>query len=249
MKSRKIICALLGTLLLLLLGSRLPEMTGSILDNSAMGKPKYAPMTSVKLELGVKPQVDPARMLQRLALERNMQTYPVTEKDTTMTESEIYKAVEDHMNPHVESGFFRWFQDSSRSAEPYLAVDPSDPDNYAVIWAVDFAAQEEPYHNLFLHVDDATGNILMMDYYSDEYLYPPEQQRYCFESWINDFFKPLGLIGTQYVQSLQVRTEEYHSEPDSMTVRYSFQEIQYGLVQVAFTLNPNGFYISISGSP
>jgi len=143
--------------------------------------------------------------------------------------------------------FFQWFDYTQQTAEPQLAMDPEDSDNYAIIWIVDYA-RKEPYHNLFLHVDDATGAILKIDYYTHENLYPPEEQRFLFEEWTEGFFSGLGLeMNSEYMQSLEIHTKEEKAK-DAMTFRYHIQEIQYGLVTVSFTVKPGGFYISFSGS-
>jgi len=98
------------------------------------------------------------------------------------------------------------------------------------------------------YVDDATGAILKIDYYTHENLYPPEEQRFLFEEWTEGFFSGLGLeMNSEYMQSLEIHTKEEKAK-DAMTFRYHIQEIQYGLVTVSFTVKPGGFYISFSGS-
>lgn len=236
---------LLLTAALLILVACLPGITGCCMDIMIHGKANTAPITQIELQMGSRTEIDPGRMFQRLALERNMQTIPVTSREATMTEEQVFSAVEEQMENY---GFFRWFDYTQRTAEPQLAIDPEDSDNYAIIWVVDYA-RKEPYHNLFLHVDDATGSILKIDYYTHEELYPAEEQRDIFEEWTNTYFERLGLgMDSEYVRSLEVSWTEQNSEKDSMRVNCYMQEIQYGLVTVSFTVKPGGFYISFSGS-
>lgn len=244
MKHKKIGSLLLVTAALLFLIACLPGLVGGVLDLLTLGKPDTAPMGHIELQMGTQTEIEPGRMFQRLALERNMQTIPVTDREATMTKDQVFSAVEEQMEDY---DFFQWFDYTQRTAEPQLAIDPEDSDNYAIIWVVDYASKE-PYHNLFLHVDDTTGAILKIDYYTHEELYPPEEQRHIFEGWVTTYFDRLGMgVDSEFMESLEVRTEETVNK-DSMTVRYHLQEIQYGLVTVSFTVKPGGFYISFSGS-
>jgi len=235
---------LVVTLTVLILIACLPGLVGICMDVLILKKTETAPITPIELNLGAAEVIEPGRMFQKLALERNMQLIPVTQREATKTSEEIYEAVEEQMELLT---FFQWFDYTKHTAEPHLAMDPEDSDNYAIIWVVDYASKE-PYHNLFLHVDDATGVILKIDYYTHEILYPAEKQRNLFEGWTTTYFERLGLsMSSDYMQSLEVRTEET-VEKDSMCVIYHIQEIQYGLVTVSFTVKPGGFYISFSGS-
>lgn len=244
MKDRKTGAIALLTLLLLLLVACLPGIVGGCMDLVTLEKADTAPIGHIELQLGTREEIDPGRMFQKLALERNMQMIPVTDREAAMTKDQVFSAVEEQMG---EFEFFQWFDYTQRTAEPHLAMDPEDSDNYAILWVVDYASKE-PYHNLFLHVDDASGAILKIDYYTHEELYPAQEQRDIFEGWTTTYFEQLGLgMTSDYVQSLEVRTEE-RNEKDSMAVHYHLQEIQYGLVTVSFTVKPGGFYISFSGS-
>lgn len=245
MNHKKIGIILLLTLAVLILVACLPGLVGICMDFVTLKKPDTAPINAIELNLGTAEAVDPGRMFQKLALERNMQLIPVTSREATMTKEQVFSAVEEQMG---EYDFFQWFDYTQRTAEPQLAMDPEDSDNYAIIWVVDYASKE-PYHNLFLHVDDTTGAILKIDYYTHEELYPAEKQRYIFEDWTNTYFERLGLgMDSEYVRSLDVSWTEQNSENDSMWVNCYMQEIQYGLVTVSFTVKPGGFYISFSGS-
>lgn len=244
MEHRKIGWVLPVTAAILLLVACLPGIVGGCMDFWTLQKPDTAPIGHVELQLDSRGEMDPGRMFQKLALERNMQLIPVTNREATMTKDQVFSAVEEQMEDY---DFFQWFDYTQRTAEPQLAMDPEDSDNYAIIWVVDYA-RKEPYHNLFFHVDDTTGSILKIDYYTHEALYPAEEQRFLFENWCEAYFSRLGLsMDSEYMKSLEVRTEQTGGK-DSMAVRYHIQEIQYGLVTVSFTVKPGGFYISFSGS-
>ena len=236
---------LTATLAVLILVACLPGLVGICMDVLTREKPDTAPITPVELNLGTEEVIDPARMFQKLALERYAQLIPVTEREAAKSAEEIYAAVEEQME---QLSFFQWFDYTKRTAEPHLAMDPEDSDNYAIIWVVDYASKE-PYHNLFLHVDDATGAILKIDYYTHETLYPPVEQRYLFEEWCGAYFNRLGLgMDSEYIQALDPSTSVSNPEKDSMRVSYHLQEIQYGIVTVSFTVKPGGFFISFTGS-
>ena len=236
---------LVVTLTVLILVACLPGLVGICMDVLILKKPETAPITPIELNLGTEDTIDPGRMFQKLALERNMQLIPVTQREATKTPEEIYEAVEEQMKLLT---FFQWFDYTKRTAEPHLALDPEDSDNYAIIWVVDYASKE-PYHNLFLHVDDATGAILKIDYYTHENLYPQKEQHYLFEEWCSVYFDWLGLgMSSEYVQSLDVSWSELNPEKDSTRITCHMQEIQYGIVNVSFTVKPGGFFISFTGT-
>lgn len=236
---------LVVTLTVLILIACLPGLVGICMDVLILKKPETAPITPIELNLGTAEVIEPGRMFQKLALERNMQLIPVTQREATQTPEEIFEAVEEQMELLT---FFQWFDYTKRTAEPHLAMDPEDSDNYAIIWVVDYASKE-PYHNLFFHVDDATGAILKIDYYTHESLYPPKEQRYLFEEWCSVYFDRLGLgMSSEYVQSLDVSWSESNPEKDSTRVTCRMQEIQYGIVNVSFTVKPGGFFISFTGT-
>ena len=237
--------SLVVTLSVLILIACLPGLVGTCMDVLILKKPETAPITPIELNLGTAEVIEPGRMFQKLALERNMQLIPVTQREATKTTEEIFEAVEEQM---ALLTFFQWFDYTKRTAEPHLAMDPEDSDNYAIIWVVDYASKE-PYHNLFFHVDDATGAILKIDYYTHESLYPPKEQRYLFEEWCSVYFDRLGLgMSSEYVQSLDVSWSESNPEKDSTRVTCHMQEIQYGIVNVSFTVKPGGFFISFTGT-
>lgn len=245
MRSRKIAFSLLLTTLLLIGIGCLPGITGAFFDLFTLNRPEVSPIQQVQLHMGSQPEVNPGRMFQYLALERDMQTIPISPDEATMRPEQVYQSVEAHMDMY---SFFSWFDVSKQTAEPYLAIDPTDPDYYGIIWVVDYARKEDTYHNLFVHVEDSTGKILKIDYYTEEFLFPPNEQRYLFEEWTSSYFQELGLSSdSEYIQSLESWTEDLHND-DSMTMIYHFQEIEFGLVSVSFTVNPNGFFISIAGS-
>ena len=236
---------LVVTLTVLILVACLPGLVGICMDVLILKKPETAPITPIELNLGTEDAIDPGRMFQKLALERNMQLIPVTQREATKTSEEIYEAVEEQMELLT---FFQWFDYTKRTAEPHLALDPEDSDNYAIIWVVDYASKE-PYHNLFFHVDDTTGAILKIDYYTHETLYPVPEQRHIFEEWTSTYFERLGLgMDSEYVQSLEVYWTEEKTEKDSTRVTCRMQEIQYGIVNVSFTVKPGGFFISFTGT-
>ena len=245
MNRKRTVQILVVTLTALILIACLPGLVGICMDVLILKKTETAPITPIELNLGTAEVIEPGRMFQKLALERNMQLIPVTQREATQTPEEIYEAVEEQMELLT---FFQWFDYTKRTAEPHLAMDPEDSDNYAIIWVVDYASKE-PYHNLFLHVDDATGAILKIDYYTHESLYPPKEQRYLFEEWCSVYFDRLALgMSSEYVQSLDVTWSESNPEKDSTRVTCHMQEIQYGIVNVSFTVKPGGFFISFTGT-
>ena len=120
---------LVATLTVLILVAFLPGLVGTCMDVLILKKTETAPITPIELNLGAAEVIEPGRMFQTLALERNMQLIPVTQREATQTPEEIYEAVEEQMELLT---FFQWFDYTKRTAEPHLAMDPEDSDNYAI---------------------------------------------------------------------------------------------------------------------
>ena len=146
--------------LLLLAGmALLPTGIGWISDWLTNERPGTAPVQSVKLALGDDRTDEPGYMMRKMALECRMTTIPVEPAQASMSEEAVYTAAREAMEAYIDAEMFEWFDYSFFHAEPYLGIDPMDKNNNTVFWGVSFVNEADPYHFLFLHIDDETGKI------------------------------------------------------------------------------------------
>lgn len=253
MNKLKTVTVLLLTVLLIAALALLPQAVASVSDTMANEKPGTASMQSVELKFGTDDQ-QPGYMMRKLALEQWMTTVPITADGTSMTEEEVYAAAEAGMEPYLEAGIFEWFDVSYRAAEPYFGLDPYDKSNYMVFWGVTLVNESAPYQSLFLHIDDETGKILCINYetYADDRFnyYDPENHRLMMEGFVDAYYSPLELTQAdlaEYKDLLGTGVEELDLTDDVTAVRYSFDDAQYGEINVEFYIIPSGFYVYFPG--
>lgn len=253
MNKLKTVTVLLLTVLLIAALALLPQAVASVSDTMANEKPGTASIQSIELELRGDDQ-QPGYMMRKLALEQWMTTVPIKSDEASMTEDEVYAAVEAGMEPYVQANIFEWFDFTYRAAEPYFGLDPYDKSNYMVFWGVTLVNESAPYQSLFLHIDDETGKILCIKYetYADDRFnyYYPEKQRLMMEGFVDAFLSPLELTQAdlaEYKDLLGTGVEELDLTDDVTAVQYTFDDAQYGEIHVEFYIIPSGFYVYFPG--
>lgn len=241
---------LLLTVLLIAALALLPQAVAGLSDFLGNEKPGSATMQSVELAFDVNWIEEPGYMMRKLALEQNMSTVPIAPEQAAMTEEEVLTAAQDAMTPYMEAGVFDWFEYTFSSVEPYLAVDPGDKNNNSIFWSVAFVREEKPYQSLFLHLDDETGCILFLSYETygpDRFnYYYPENQRLMMEGLVDSFLEPLKLTASQlseYDNLEGCAVAEQKMTDDVTCVRYTYEDAQYGTIDVAFLISPEGLHI------
>lgn len=229
----------------------LPNVIAGISDFLSNGKPGTAAIEPVELTVYSNRTDEPGYMMRKLALYQTMTTIPISPDQAKMSEEEVLTAAIDGMTLYMEANMFEWFEYHYSSAEPYIGIDPGDKSKNMIFWAVTFAVKKDPYHNLFLHIDDETGKILYMKYETDgpdrfNYYYP-DNQRLMMEGFVDSFFRPLNLVSHQlseYKNLVSQNVAERKLTDDVTCVRYTFEDSEYGIIIVEFTISPKGFLVS-----
>lgn len=247
--------AILLALLLIAGMAMLPRGIAGISDLLTNEKTGMASMHTVELDFYSAKKDEPGYMMRKLALEQRMTTVPIKPKQAKMTEEEVLTAAFEGMTPYVEAKMFSWFDFSFSGAEPYLGIDPEDKNNNTIFWGVSFVAEGKPYQNLFLHIDDETGKILYINYGTDgpdKYTYYyPDNQRSLMEGFTDSFFSPLNLLSEHLDEyknlTSQNRTERKLTD-DVTCLLYTFEDKQYGIINVEFYITPAGFWVNYPAS-
>lgn len=247
----KAVFAVLLSLILITGLALLPRGIAGISDFLSNGKPGTASMNTVELTVYSDQTDEPGYMMRKLALYQNMTTIPISQDQAKMSEEEVFTAAIDGMALYMEANMFEWFEYHYSSAEPYIGIDPADKSKNMIFWAVTFAVKNDPYHQLFLHIDDETGKILYIEYETDgpdqfNYYYP-DNQRLMMEGFVDSFFRPLNLVSHQlseYKNLVSQNIMERKLTDDVTCVRYTFEDSKYGVIIVEFLISPKGFIVS-----
>lgn len=225
----------------------MPQTVSGVSDIIGNKKPGTAPMQSVELALSSDRMEEPGYMMRKLALEHGMNTVPILPEQATLTEEEAIHAAMDGMMVYVEAKLFEWFEYELVDAQPYLGVDPEDKSNNSIIWGVNFFKKGEPYNNLFLHVDDETGKIIFISYetYGEDQnrYYDPEDRRLMMEGFVDSFLGPLNLTQLSEYENLDSECVPEMLSPKEVSVRYTFEDAHYGIINLEFVIYPFGFYV------
>lgn len=243
MRKLKLPLFLLLVAALITAGAFLPQITGAVMDQMRNGAVSTAPIQSVELQFRGGSALE--NMMKKLAMESRMTTIPITGKEATMTEDEVYAAVEECMDMYVSNKIFSWFEETYRTAEPYLAINPNNTEKFGIFWAVNIVREDDPYHNLFLHLDDETGRITYLDYvtYDPNSSFYPEDQSYVVNTLASIYFEQLGLTDLAEPFTSQDVAVDATVSNDIQCLRYTFLDTEYGELAIEFYCKPKGFYI------
>lgn len=245
MKKLKSALLILLTAALIVCGAVLPGAASAAMDHMDSQNPGSAQIQSVQLQFDGSDPSEP--LIRKLAIRSQMDTIPITASGAAMTEDEVFSAVESCMDMYVSNGIFSWFEDTYRTAEPYLAINPNDTDEYYVFWAVHIVREDDLYNNLFLHLDDESGKILYLDYvtYDPDRSFFPEDQAYALDALTGIYFEQLGL-SEMADPSLSTDVTVYDNidgADDVWSRRYTFRDSESQGFTIEFYVKPKGFYI------
>lgn len=243
MNKLKSLLIFLLTAILLITGAFLPNITAAMADQVRNGKVNTAPIQSVQLEFGSEKPTD--SMIRKLAIRSRMNTLPIAPGDASMTEEEVFAAAESCMEQYISAGIFSWFEETHRMAEPHLAINPYNTDEFYIFWAVNFVGENDPYSNLFLHLDDETGRILYIDYvtYDPDRAYLSKEQSQVIDAFSQLYFDQLDLMEAADPTSSKTVTVTKEMSKDVWCRRYSFTDTGYGAFTLEFYVKPKGFYL------
>lgn len=252
---RKLIPAISALLAAALIaaGAFLPQITAFLMDQAEKGRTGSAPIQSVELNLRDETAAEYAA--QRLAMESHMYAVPIDLQVASMTEEEVYAAVEENMKDYEAAGIFDWFPYTSRSAEPYMGIDAGNISQTGVFWGVTYVNEKSPYQYLFVHIDDETGKIYFLNYedYGKESAYSetsPEytaQMNYILDNFTRIFFYQLGLAEVRQYYDSEGLVEQEEVDGDVHLRRYRMGDAEYGEITIEFYANPAGFHLYYFG--
>ena len=249
MRNMKTSLLILLTVLMLVLFASLPVIAASVQDSVTGNSAGFREMQTLKLDFGAAKETLP--MMGKLAMLGNMEIIDIDPSQATMTEEEVFQAVEARMRDYEEAGIFQWFDVSVRGALPRLGIDLNDPSNFLVFWTVSFSSKDGDTRSLVVEIDDETGNILYIcnavyESFSMDGVW--ERNSAVMTDFTDIYFSQLGMTEEkEYAQSTKTGYEYLERDGGVSQALFSFGDAVYGEVNVEFYVEgTGGFYLFFS---
>ena len=216
------------TILLLLLGGGMPWIVSAVQDNALLHHSGYCDIDAIQLDFSERSMADKLSLLSR------SQPVDITHTQATMTQEEVFAAVEREMAQYEDAGIFQWFEITRRTAQPKLGIDVNDVNHYLVYWTVTYINKKDPSRSLVVDLDDESGKILSIRYevydtYSMDGVW--ERNRATMDAFTEIYFSQLDLTPRDY--------EYFERDGGVSSALYHFEEFAIEF----FAEGAGGFYL------
>ena len=213
---------------LLLLGAAMPWIVGEAQDRAMLRRSGYSEITAVALDWSGSSGID------KLSILSHAQPMDVSHTQATMTQEEVFAAVEREMALYEEAGIFQWFETTRQTAVPKLGIDANDVNRFLVHWTVTYINKMDPSHSLMVDLDDETGKILSIHYdvydtYSMDGVW--ERNRAAMDAFPKIYFSQLDVTPPDY--------EYFERDGGVSSALYHFEEFDIEF----FVEGAGGFYL------
>ena len=183
------------TILLLLLGGGMPWIVSAVQDNALLHHSGYCDIDAIQLDFSERSMAD------KLSLLSHSQPVDITHTQATMTQEEVFTAVEREMAQYEDAGIFQWFEITRRTAQPKLGIDVNDVNRFLVYWTVTYINKKDPSRSLIVDLDDESGKILSIRYevydtYSMDGVW--ERNRATMDAFTEIYFSQLDVTPPDY---------------------------------------------------
>ena len=216
------------TILLLLLGGGMPWIVSAVQDNALLHHSGYCDIDAIQLDFSERSMADKLSLLSR------SQPVDITHTQATMTQEEVFAAVEREMAQYEDAGIFQWFEITRRTAQPKLGIDVNDVNHYLVYWTVTYINKKDPSRSLVVDLDDESGKILSIRYevydtYSMDGVW--DRNRATMDAFTEIYFSQLDVTPPNY--------EYFERDGGVSSALYRFEEFAIEF----FTEGAGGFYL------
>ena len=216
------------TILLVLLGGGMPWIVSAVQDNALLHHSGYCDIDAIQLDFSERSMAD------KLSLLSYSQPVDITHTQATMTQEEVFAAVEREMAQYEDAGIFQWFEITRRTAQPKLGIDVNDVNHYLVYWTVTYINKKDPSRSLIVDLDDESGKILSIRYevydtYSMDGVW--ERNRATMDAFTEIYFSQLDVTPPDY--------EYFERDGGVSSALYRFEEFAIEF----FTEGAGGFYL------
>ena len=216
------------TILLVLLGGGMPWIVSAVQDNALLHHSGYCDIDAIQLDFSERSMADKLSLLSR------SQPVDITHTQATMTQEEVFAAVEREMAQYEDAGIFQWFEITRRTAQPKLGIDVNDVNHYLVYWTVTYINKKDPSRSLVVDLDDESGKILSIRYevydtYSMDGVW--DRNRATMDAFTEIYFSQLDVTPPNY--------EYFERDGGVSSALYRFEEFAIEF----FAEGAGGFYL------
>ena len=214
---------------LLLLGAAMPRLVGEAQDHATLSHSGYSDIRAVQLNWPALSGTD------KLSILSHAQPMDIAHTQASMTQEEVFAAVEREMTLYEDAGIFRWFETTLQMAVPKLGIDGNDVNRFLVHWTVTYINKTDPSRSLMVDLDDESGKILSIRYdvfyetYSMDGVW--ERNRATMDAFTEIYFSQLDVTPPDY--------EYFERDGGVSSALYRFEEFAIEF----FTEGAGGFYL------
>lgn len=238
MRRIKVALIFLFCAVLLAGGAVFPWLVAYFQDLADMDQVRYGDIDVIQLNFEQERQV--LTILGKLNLLQSAEMLEVSDAEAQMDRGELYATIQKVLLPYCDVGLISSEWDSDLECTAILAYDPEDAGRYMILWNVYFM-NSDPHRGLTMYIDDETGKILFIDYFSEEFCYEMEKNGL-------DYILCLELFYKIYFDSLELEMPEMEPveevnvpEAGSAAVESHWGDVLYGEFSVRFNINSVGF--------
>lgn len=218
----------------------LPTIVAKVEDHLADETVYYNEMKSVQL-------LRELNDVEKLYLLKNDTSVSISEEDTNLKSANMFEVVEAALVTYIERGFIQGnLADFSMECEPRLYYSNTISNLSGIFWEIQMELSDEFGQNIYLHLDDQTGKLLLISY---ECLEPIYQNLYLDiftkkEKYINHLFADYqaGMDFFAYDRTYGENHEDYY---DAKQIIYTIGDVVYGEILIKFVLTDSGFSIYV----
>lgn len=230
-------CVLILCICFILLFAFLPRITAFLLDPNSGQNISYTALTTVQLRIREEDSV-----LGKLALFRDLDsTIEISKELTKLSPEQVEQIALDGVIPYIQKGLMNEFVPWSMEMRPILVHASQGSGLSGLIWSVAITGDPNGHISLSMDIDDATGRILRIQLIDSFWSRIDQEQ--CLAQFASIYFTSLGIMNYEEYRTDDLSTE--YVGDDVCAVRYRFNDMDHGQINVDLYINTYGFYLEI----
>ncbi len=195
MKKKSNACTAVFMIIILVLCAFIPAIVLRIVDKVTDGKVYYSAIKAIEFDSNLS-------SADMLYLMHNGISIDATEGEMNYKLADMDEVFQNAMAPYVEKGLIseEIINYTTREFYPYRQYSGTDSAYTGTYWAVSIDIREPVLNYLYMIIDDSTGNVLYLNYITEEQIYPVDEQSLMslHEELVNTYSDSVGTELTTY---------------------------------------------------